>query len=140
MKDQFLLFLWREKTWKIEFIFQRSNKLESYFSSWINTFWHNGFFPLPACTGVSDTWNHGPHVACQMHLCGPRAPQKNDKSIKFEKIWFSLMAFLVNCGPQKLISYVLWYAEHFFSRMWPMDQFEFETPGLADMARITFQF
>jgi hypothetical protein len=37
-----------------------------------------------------------------------------------------LRAFLVFCGPQKPFSCKL-PAEHFFSRMWPSNQFEFET-------------
>jgi hypothetical protein len=71
-------------------------------------------------------------VARQMYSCGPRTPQKNDKSIKFDQIKLILRAFLVNFGPQKLFSYKLRPAEHFFSRMWPSDQFEFETPALDE--------
>ncbi len=71
-----------------------------------------------------------PHVARQMHLCGPRTPQKNAKSIMFDQIKPIFRAFLVYCGPQKLFSYKLRPAEHFISRMWPSYQFEFETPGI----------
>jgi hypothetical protein len=60
-----------------------------------------------------------------------KRPSKNDKSIKFDQIKLILRAFLVFCGPQQLFSYTLWSAEHFFSRMWPSNQFEFETPVLT---------
>jgi hypothetical protein len=46
----------------------------------------------------------GPHVARQMHLCGPRTPQKNYKIIIFDQIKLILRAFLVYCGPQSILS------------------------------------
>jgi hypothetical protein len=63
-------------------------------------------------------------------LVRPANTSKNDKSIKFDQIRLIFRGFLVYCGPQKLFSYKLRPAEHFFSRMWPSDQFEFETPDV----------
>ncbi len=60
----------------------------------------------------------------------PAITLKNDKSIKFDQIYLILTAFLVNCGLEKLVSFKLRPAKHFFSKMWFSDQFEFETPDL----------
>ncbi len=77
----------------------------------------------------------GPWAACGPPDASvrPANNSKNDKSIKFDQILLILRAFLVNCGPQKLFSYKLRPVEHSFSRMWPSDQFEFETPGLVSL-------
>jgi hypothetical protein len=74
----------------------------------------------------------GPRAACGLPdaLVRPANTSKHDKSLKFDQIKLYLRAFLAFCGPQKLFSYKLGPAEHFFSRMWPSNQFEFETLGI----------
>ncbi len=62
----------------------------------------------------------------------PANISKIGKIISFDQIKLILSAFLVICGPQKLVS-KLRPAEHFFCGMWPSDKFEFETPDLESM-------
>ncbi len=59
----------------------------------------------------------------------PANTSKNAKSIKFDKIQLIFRAFPVYCGPQKLFPCKLRPAEHCFARIWPSNQFEFETPN-----------
>ncbi len=61
---------------------------------------------------------------------------KIEKIISFVQIKLILSAFLVICGPEKLVSNKLRPAEHFFCGLWPSDKFEFETPGLCVNIRI----
>ncbi len=72
------------------------------------------------------------HTACGPldAFVRPANTSKNDKSIKLNLIQLTLRAFLVNCCPQNLFSYKLRRSGHFSTRIWPSDQFEFETPGL----------
>ncbi len=66
----------------------------------------------------------GPHVAHQMHLCGPY------KRLLFDQNYVILRVFQVICGSLKLFYIKVWPAEHFSFEMCPADECELETPGL----------
>ncbi len=80
---------------------------------------------------------HGPRVAFgpPAAFVRPGNLSKTDKINFFEQSWVTFRAFLVICVSQKLSLIKLWPAEHFFFRMWPFDQFEFETPALTCLQR-----
>ncbi len=58
--------------------------------------------------------------SCQIHFCGPQLSKKLRKSFTW-----SNLAYL-ECSISNLP-----LAEHFFSGVWPSDQFEFKTPVLV---------
>ncbi len=96
------------------------------------------FFPKSFRIYILDqgSQTRGPQATCGPPdaFVRPRNTSKNAKSIMFDQIKLILRAFLVYCGPQKLFSYKLRPADHSISRMWPSDQFEFETPVLDSVS------
>jgi hypothetical protein len=66
-------------------------------------------------------------------LCGPQIPQKMPRVLCLIIISLFWRLFLYTAACKSFFSYKLRPAKHFISRMWPADQFGFETPALIPL-------